>query len=182
MYGIVNKGIEDLVKARFGNSMWDLILLRSGIEKDFFISTESYDDDITFKLAIAVSEETSISLDQILIEFGEWWIMETGRRKYNGLMKAGGKTLKEFILNLPDFHDRIILIYPKLTPPEFRITDDENTSLHLHYYSKRQGLQPFVYGLLMGLSKLFETKINLKVIQSREWGNDHEVFKIGFIE
>jgi hypothetical protein len=35
----------------------DAIRERSGIDLDFFISNEPYDDDITFKLAIAVSEE-----------------------------------------------------------------------------------------------------------------------------
>ena len=180
MYGIVNKGIEELIKARFSEEKWNAILLRSGVGIDFFIGSESYDDDITFKIATAVSEEMNMSIDQVLIEFGKWWVLVTGLEKYNGLMKAGGKTLHEFILNLPNFHDRIVLIYPKLTPPEFRVTNASSAGLHLHYYSKRKGLQSFVYGLLLGLSTMFETEIKIELVASREWGNDHDEFKIEY--
>jgi hypothetical protein len=49
----------------------DAIRERSGIDLDFFISNEPYDDDITFKLAIAVSEEMNMSIGAVLIAFGE---------------------------------------------------------------------------------------------------------------
>ena len=77
MYGIVNKAIEDLVTANFGEEKWEAILIRSGIEMDFFISSEPYDDDITFKLAQAVSDEMEMSLSDVLIAFGEWWVVKT---------------------------------------------------------------------------------------------------------
>ena len=38
MYGIVNKAIEDLVIANFGEDKWEAIKERSGINIDFFIS------------------------------------------------------------------------------------------------------------------------------------------------
>jgi hypothetical protein len=72
MYGIVNKGIEELIKARFSEEKWNAILLRSGVGIDFFIGSESYDDDITFKLATAVSEEMNMTIDRVLIEFGKF--------------------------------------------------------------------------------------------------------------
>ena len=52
MYGIINKAIEDLVKANFGEEQWDIILKNSVVEFDFFISNEAYDDDITYKIEI----------------------------------------------------------------------------------------------------------------------------------
>ena len=81
MYGIVNKGIEELIKARFSEEKWNAILLRSGVGIDFFIGSESYDDDITFKIATAVSEEMNMSIDEVLIEFVKWWVLVTGREK-----------------------------------------------------------------------------------------------------
>lgn len=38
MYGIVNKSIQDLVIANFGEQKWEAIRERSGIDIDFFIS------------------------------------------------------------------------------------------------------------------------------------------------
>ena len=180
MYGIVNQVIEDFVKANFGEEKWEKVKDRSGVDVEFFISNEPYDDDITFKLAGAVSEELNMPLDEVLHEFGEWWVLKTGKEKYGGLMTAGGNTLRAFLVNLPVFHTRIMLIYPKLTPPEFRVTDLEDRSILVHYFSKRQGLQDFVKGLLSGLGKLYDTPVTIEMIDSRHNGHDHDVFKVSW--
>jgi hypothetical protein len=178
MYGIVNKAIEELVIENFGKASWEKIKKSSGIDVDFFLSNQSYDDQITFDLAGAISSETGMAISDVMITFGEYWVLKTGKEKYGSLMLAGGSNLKEFILNLPDFHSRILLIYPNLTPPEFRVTTNEQGALLLHYHSKREGLQEFVRGLLQGLCKMFETPAQIELIQSRLEGNDHEIFKI----
>lgn len=180
MYGIVNKAIEDLVKTNFGEEKWDLIREKSGIEHDFFISDEAYDDDVTFKLATAVSEEMNMTIPEVLIAFGEWWVIKTTKDKYSGLMESGGSTLQDFLKNLPSFHNRVMLIYPKLTPPEFKVTDIQDNSLQLHYFSKREGLQEFVRGLIQGLSIMFATKTTIELLKTRYKGDTHEIFKISW--
>ena len=180
MYGIVNKAIEDLVKTNFGEHTWDAVKKRSGVDIDYFLSSEPYDDAITYKLAGAVSEEMNMPVGKVLEAFGEWWILKTGKEKYGGLMEAGGKNLREFLINLPLFHNRIMLMYPKLTPPEFKISDVEETSIRIHYYSKREGLQEFVRGLLQGLGKMYSTPVDIILLQSRDEGEDHEIFKVSW--
>jgi hypothetical protein len=106
--------------------------------------------------------------------------MKTSKEKYGGLMQAGGTSLKEFLHNLPVFHNRVMLIYPKLTPPEFRVSDSTDNSIHVHYYSKREGLQEFVRGLMVGLGKMYETPVQVDLIQSRAEGSTHEVFKVSW--
>ena len=178
MYGIVNKAIEELILFNFGIDKWESIKERSGVDLDFFISNQSYDDDITFKLARAVSIEMNMTIESVFVAFGEWWVLKTTTDKYEGLMKSGGGNLKEFLINLPTFHNRVVLIYPKLTPPEFRVSEITDNSLQLHYYSKREGLQEFVRGLIQGLSKYFETETSIELLTSRNEGSDHETFLI----
>jgi len=178
MYGIVNKAIEELVISNFGHDKWTLIKEKSGIDIDYFISTEPYDDAVTYLLAQAVAEVMDITLTDVLIAFGEWWILKTGKEKYGSLMKAGGKSLQEFLIHLPDFHTRIMLMYPKLTPPEFEITDIKENGLQVHYHSKREGLQEFVRGLLQGLSKLYQVETTILLLKSRNEGDHHEIFEI----
>lgn len=180
MYGIVNKSIEELVRQNFGDEKWDAIKKRSGIDVDFFISNEPYNDDITYKLAVAISQEMNISVEAVLNTFGEWWILKTSMEKYGSLMQAGGNNLMEFLVNLPLFHNHIMLMYPKLTPPEFKVTNIDTNSIHIHYHSKRAGLQEFVRGLLSGLAKLHHTSATIEVMNSRENGHDHEVFKVSW--
>ncbi len=180
MYGIVNKAIEDLVKSNFGEEKWENVKKRSGIDIDYFISSEPYDDTITYLLAGAVSDEMNMPLKDVLQAFGEWWVLKTGKEKYGGLMEAGGENLKEFLINLPVFHNRIMLMYPKLTPPEFKISDIKENSVHVHYFSKRQGLKEFVRGLLYGLGKMYKTPVTIELIACRESGNKHEVFVVSW--
>ncbi|UQD55841.1 heme NO-binding domain-containing protein [Flavobacterium sp. K5-23] len=178
MYGIVNKAIEELVTANFGEEKWEAVKLRSGIDVDYFISSEPYDDDLTFKLAQAVSDEMGMTVSAVLIAFGEWWVLKTTKDKYGGLMEAGGNDLKEFLINLPLFHNRVMLIYPKLTPPEFKVSDITENSINLHYFSKREGLQDFVRGLIQGLGKMYNTPVAINLIQTRDKGSSHEIFNV----
>jgi hypothetical protein len=180
MYGIVNKAIQDLVITNFGEDKWEAIKSQSGVDVDYFLSNEPYDDAITYKLAGAAAAVLGISVGEVLNAFGEWWVLKTGKEKYGGLMQAGGNNLKEFLINLPLFHNRIMLMYPKLTPPEFKVSDVTDCSIHVHYYSKREGLQEFVRGLLNGLAKMYETKATIEMIQTRDDGSAHEIFKVSW--
>jgi len=180
MYGIINKSIQDLITQTFGADKWDAVKEKSGIDIDFFLSNEPYNDDITYKLAGAASEVLGISVDEVLHAFGEWWILKTGKEKYAGLIEAGGKNLSDFLINLPLFHNRIMLMYPKLTPPEFKVSNISENSIHVHYHSKREGLQEFVRGLLVGLSKMYKVDSKIELLQSRKDGNTHEIFKVNW--
>ncbi len=180
MYGIVNKAIQELVTQNFGADKWEAVKLESGVDVDYFLSNEPYNDDITYKLAGAASVVLGITVGQVLNAFGEWWILKTGKEKYGGLMEAGGSNLKEFLINLPLFHNRIMLMYPKLTPPEFRVSDIELNSICIHYFSKREGLQEFVRGLLCGLGKMYNVNTTIELNQSRDDGNTHEIFKVSW--
>ncbi|MEB0264040.1 heme NO-binding domain-containing protein [Mucilaginibacter sp. 10I4] len=180
MYGLVNNAIESLVRTNFGDENWEKVLKISGIDIDFFLNSQSYDDAVTFALANAVSEVTRTPIGEVFRAFGEWWVLKTAQEKYGHLMEASGSSLREFLINLPDFHNRIFFIYPKLTPPEFKISDLQATSLNLHYYSKRQGLQEFVWGLITGLGKMYRVPVEIELVSTRSRGNDHEIFKINW--
>jgi hypothetical protein len=71
-----------------------------------------------------------------------------------------------------------MLIYPKLTPPEFKISDVTENSINLHYFSKREGLQDFVRGLIQGLGIMYDTPVKINLIQTRDEGCSHEIFNV----
>jgi hypothetical protein len=178
MYGLVNKGIQGLITENYGVETWEKVKEKSNVSIDLFLSNEPYPDEITYDLAHAAAEVLNISLNEVLINFGEYWVINTGQKNYGLLMQAGGSGLKEFLINLPNFHSRVMLIYPKLTPPEFSVTDIKENSLTIHYYSNRQGLKYFVYGLISGLGKMYNQPVKIDIINSRETGSDHEEFMV----
>lgn len=178
MYGLVNSAIQGLVVENYGNDAWEKIKTKSQVNVEHFISNDSYPDTMTFELAIAASEVLGVSLGEVLHAFGEYWVLVIAKEKYPHYLNAGGGNLKDFLLNLPNFHARIIMIFPNLKPPEFQVTEVEETSLNLHYLSDRNGLKDFVFGLISGLGKLFDQTITTNLVQSRDEGADHEIFHI----
>lgn len=178
MYGIVNDAIRGLIVSDFGEARWEEIRRDSGNEDDFFLSHVPYPDQVTYDLAISASRVLSLPLETVLNSFGEYWILETGRKKYPHLLQTEGMSIREFLIRLPDFHARIKLLFSDLQPPEFKITHLESHQLHLHYYSERPGLQDFVRGLISGLGKLFETPVEISLLTSRANGEDHETFLV----
>lgn len=93
-------------------------------------------------------------------------------------MASGGDTFREFMLNLPNFHARLSMIFPHLQPPEFACSDVEERSLRLHYQSHRAGLAPFVRGLITGLGQLFDTVVEVTHAADKSAGADHDEFII----
>lgn len=180
MYGMVNKAIEDLITSEHGADVWERIRARAGVKEEVFISNESYPDEVTYGLVGAASEVLDKPAAEILFAFGEWWVLKTANEGYGALMKAAGKTLPEFLINLPSFHTRVAMIFPRLHPPVFRCSEVTETSLHLHYMSHRQGLSSFVCGLLSGLGKMFGTPVEIQHIIQKEQGAEHDVYRVSW--
>lgn len=178
MYGLVNKAVEELVVTNFGEEKWDTIKAKAGVEVEAFISNESYPDEITYQLVGAASEVLGLPAEEILIGFGEHWVLKTASESYGPMMKAGGKTLKEFLVNLPNFHTRVAMIYPKLQPPRFECSEITDDSLKLHYFTHRAGLTHFVVGLVQGLGKLYQTPAICTIVEQKAAGADHDVFNV----
>lgn len=180
MYGLVNKAIEDLVVCQFGEDTWEQIKKKAGVDVDVFVSNEAYPDSVTYDLVSAASEVLGKSARDILIVFGEHWVLKTAAKSYGAMMSAGGASLKEFLVNLPNFHTRVQMIYPKLQPPSFECSDISENSLHLHYFTHRPGLTDFVVGLVQGLGKLYSTPATASVIAKKADGADHDVFEVSW--
>ena len=159
MYGLVNNAVEELVCSRFGEDKWLLIKEKAGVETEVFISSQCYSDEITYKLVEAATEVLQLPVETVLGAFGEHWVLRTARASYGSLLSAGGKTLPEFLKNLPHFHTRVALIFPELRPPSFKLKEVGPGHARLLYISHRRGLESFVIGLLHGLGKLFETPV-----------------------
>jgi len=132
MYGMVNKSLQSMVEDQHGPEVWQTIKSRAGVETDKFISNAGYPDDVTYKLVGTCCEVLNISASDFLEQFGRHWILVTARQQYGKLLQAGGRTFGEFVANLPNFHNRIFLMFPNLDPPKFSCSDAAENSIHLH--------------------------------------------------
>ncbi|WP_353087845.1 heme NO-binding domain-containing protein [Flavobacterium sp.] len=167
MHGVVNQAIEGLITKRFGPEAWEDIRIASQCSDTTFYNNHNYSDSVTYELVVNASKTLDIDIEILLFEFGKYWVLTIAAEKYAALLHSAGKGLREFLVNLPNFHSRVMLYYPEITPPEFKVMENSDTSLELQYFSKRPGLQPFVHGILEGLSTFFETPITIDLKETK---------------
>ena len=182
MYGMVNQGIKDYVTDNLGEPTWRKILEKSGLDSDQFETMLAYDDDLTYKLVFAASDVLGLSTDEILESFGDFWVDFARNTAIGRLLDFGGETLFELLDNLNEMHERIQLSLPHLRPPAFDFEMGDGNLHRLHYYSEREGLQPMVIGLVKGLARTCGDDIRIRMVESRLYGADHDIFELEVCE
>jgi len=178
MYGLINNSLKSMIIEQFGEEQWQQVLSASGVPDDSFLTMRSYDDKITYALAGAASEVLGAPVDACLEMFGQYWVLETASKSYGMLLDAAGQDMLEFLGNMNALHDRITSTFLSYVPPEFFVESKDDHYL-IHYVSKREGLTPFVVGLLKGLATRFDCE--LTILSQTEMPVDsgaHTVFAI----
>lgn len=161
MYGLINSSLQSMIRKKFGEETWNKVLSASGVPEDSFLSMRSYDDAVTYDLVGAASEVLGAPAESCLEMFGEWWVLETAAKSYGPLLDAAGQDFLQFLININALHDRITGTFINYVPPEFRVESLEGDRHRIHYISKRQGLTPFVVGLLNGLATRFGSEMEI---------------------
>lgn len=178
MYGLINNALKDMVCDKFGEDTWKEVLAKSEVPDDSFLTMRSYDDSVTYSLAGAASEVVGAPVETCLEMFGEYWVLETASKSYDMLLKAAGKDMVEFLGNMNSLHDRITSTFLNYVPPEFFVEELEERYL-IHYVSQREGLTPFVVGILKGLGTRFSTNVKFISQESRDVeSGEHTVFEV----
>lgn len=180
MYGLINKAVEGLVRQRFGDAAWHRVREGAGLADEPFLSMEQYPDESTYALVGAASRELGASSEDILKEFGRFWMKYTAELGYGELLRSSGRTLPEFLRNLDSLHTRIQMSMNHLRPPSFSVTDETPSSLVLHYYSNRPGLAPLVLGMLDALQERFHLKVEARH-ERVDAPRPHDVFHVKWV-
>ena len=178
MYGLVNKALQEMVEKQFGTAIWQEVRSAAAIKEDVFISLDAYPDEVTYRLVGAVCAVTGREASSVLHEFGRHWVLDTAAQHYGHLLQASGRSFRDFLLALPNFHARVSLMMPRLIPPEFACEELGEGHLILHYRSSRVGLQPFVEGLIHGLADLYKVNATTRLMPELSDGPSHSAFDI----
>ena len=149
----------------------------SGVPPDCFLTMRSYDDSIVYDLVAATSRVLAAPAEKCLELFGRYWLLNSAPRSYSNLLEVTGQDLLEFLENLDALHDRITSTFTDFKPPTFRLERHSENKAKLHYISTRQGLTPFVEGLLYGTAERFSVSLDIVDTESLPVGKgEHTVF------
>ena len=151
MFGMIHRSARDMVLEHFGQVAWDQILDEAGLDDGAFVSVQSYPDEITFRLITTAAATAGLTVDQTLQAFGRHWIRAADKGPHANVMTILGGSLLESLMNLDRMHASIQIAMPDAQLPQFVILSQDERAIKLAYYSKRDGLESFVLGLLEGL-------------------------------
>lgn len=178
MYGLVNRALQQLVCARRGEAVWQEIRQHAGVQEEVFMRMDSYPDEITHRLVAAASAVLATPAEELLREFGRYWMRYTMVEGYGALLSDLGPTLQEALAALDGMHARVSLLYPALRPPMFRVTDMSPEGMRLHYYSERIGFAPMIVGLVEGLGERYGVALEVSHAVAKGGEHDHDRFDI----
>ena len=152
MYGLVNEAIRTMVTSLFDERAWEKVSASVGAPSRFQ-PLESYDDSITYDLVGAVAELSGLPPEKVLHEFGRYWISDVAARHYASMLEAAGNRFETMCGNLDHLHEQLRHSFRGYQPPSFRFVKLPDGDFQMDYYSDREGLLPFVEGLLTGLAE-----------------------------
>ena len=155
MYGMIHKAAREFSTERLGPEAWVKLQDRAGLNSEHFISGQHYGDDVTVKLLGEIAGELGCGLEDLLREFGRYWICFTSKSDYASVMDMAGDDLVTFLQNLDALHSSIKATMPEASLPSFQVLSHDETAIELVYRSEREGLTVFVQGLLEGLMQRF---------------------------
>jgi hypothetical protein len=181
MYGLVQKGLKDMVCHTMSEDVWRDICRAASYDGHDFEPLQTYPDSLTAALVDECAKRMQLTHHEVLRQFGRYWIAFTAHEGYGPILDLFGTDLKTCLSNLNRMHGHMGAMMPSLQPPRFRVTANGDSSMTLHYYSGRTGLAPMVLGLIEGLSEKFSEPVSINHIPIGQ-RSDHDEFEIQFTQ
>jgi hypothetical protein len=163
MKGSIVKCMEEMVTEKFGARKWEECMERAGIpltRRNFTVLSDVDDADVR-AIMKGISGATSLSLDQVMEAFGEYWSTVFGPRVYAAYFSSA-KSARELLLNLDHIHDVMTKSIKFARPPRFTYEWKGDKCLIMHYNSSR-GMVALMPGLIRGVGKYFNEKLAVRV-------------------
>ena len=180
MYGMINKFISSTVIDRYGRAKWEQIANQLDLNSEIFIEMQAYGDDVTFGIVGKAVEVLDVDAETFLQELGYDWVGETAKGAYQEMYSLVDGGMFEFIANLNNMHNVISSQMPDLVAPSFLSQRTESGDILIKYFSQREGLEPFVKGLLQGLCKHFEEDGVVEILSAKTAEQPFAEFSISF--
>ena len=179
MYGMIHKAIRDMVRTVHGEDTWKQVLAESGAADADFLSLRSYEDDIAYSLVGACSSVLGASPQACLEDFGRFWVLVTASEHYGDMMRSYGKDCFALLIRLNEMHERISSTFSGYKPPHFTVEMLDERRCRLHYRSVREGLSPFVVGLVHGLGEFYGEEVDIALESTaNEDGGEYSIFTV----
>jgi hypothetical protein len=177
MKGVVFNLLEEVVRAEFGEAMWDRLLDEAGLE-GAYTSLGSYPDEDLRRLVAAASDATGMSGGDVVRWFGREAMPHFAAR-YPEFF-SGHRSTRDFVLTLNDIiHPEVRKLYPGAFVPDFLFDTSDPNALGMTYTSPRH-MCTFAEGLIEGAAPIYGEEVRIVQTECMHRGDPRCVFEITF--
>jgi len=165
VYGLIHLCLREMLSEHLGARAWERVCQDARLDPGAVILTSQlYDDDVTFSLIKASAVEFYMPFDDFMEEFGKSWVRYVSSNRYCGMLKASGGDLESLIRNLDGLHQAVSSTLISARIGSFKIRSSGPGWLIVRYDSARVGLERFVVGLMNGLLIYFDLLGSAQII------------------
>lgn len=171
MKGMIFTEFLDLVEDKFGLEMVDKIIENSNLEsKGIYTSVGTYKFSEMLQLLKQLSSNTSISIDNLLLVYGEHFFSVL-ENNYHGFI-ATYKDPIEMLASIENhIHVEVKKIYPDAELPTFEVLKRDENSLIMLYKSSR-AMHYFGLGLMNKTFEHFNASATIELEKIKEDGTE----------
>ncbi len=136
MKGVVFTEFLELVESNFGMEVADRIQTKGSPKDTGFTSVGTYDHRILINLVVELSQETGMSVRDLVLAFGKH-LFQSFRRNYPETVVGVTNTLDLLQKVESVIHGEVQKLYPDAELPRFRFLPSEDGNFQVEYISAR---------------------------------------------
>jgi hypothetical protein len=124
MHGLVNRALQRFVETTMGAATWhQLAATALGPGFPGFEALLSCDDDATYRLLSALEAQSGTPRAVLLEDLGVFLVSHPSNDALRRLLRFGGETFCDFVLDLEDLPERVQLAVPDLVLPAIEVLE-----------------------------------------------------------
>lgn len=128
MHRLVNRSIEVFLRDTYGERLWEQVADASGVDARGFLPNRPYPETRTHALIRAATAKLDKPEAELLEDLGAWLArLESIRR----LLRFSGRDFREFLLNLFELPDHVLMVIPDLGMPRITVTQEGDDGVRL---------------------------------------------------
>ena len=171
MKGIVFSEFLDLVEVKFGLEMVDKIINQSKLKSGgAYTAVGTYDFSEMLQLLKNLSNNTGLSIDDLLLTYGEHFF-QVLKRDYEGMLSSYSDPIDLLSSIENHIHIEVRKIYPDAELPTFEVLEKTKRKLVMLYKSSR-AMHHFGLGLMNKTFEHFNASADIILEKIKEDGTE----------
>lgn len=161
MHGLINRTVESFVSDAYGEARWHRILQNADVGIATFEAMLMYEDQITFDVLDAVSEELAKPRDVVLEDIGIYLVSHPNTEALRRLLRFAGVDFVDFLHSLEELPERARLAVPDIDLPTIQLSEQNTSEFSLELESPQSIFGPVFFGILQAMADDYGTLVFL---------------------